>query len=206
LIGLGVFLKYPEPGRVKTRLAKDVGEIKATQLYRQMIQEVFEKTLNLLLPTEAQVYLFVDPFRPVADYEKEFQGFPIVEQSGADLGERMNSAFEVLLSKHPKAAIIGTDTVTISHKDILLCSNKLQSTNDLVLGPAMDGGYYLIGLKKVYPELFEDVNWSTDKVFDQTLLRAAKLNIHLLARRRDIDTLDDILAQVPVVTKPVPSI
>lgn len=194
MIGLGVFLKYPEPGRVKTRLAKDVGNEKATQLYRWMIQEVFKKTLKPLLPTEAKVYLFVDPFRPVADYETEFQGFPFVEQVGADLGERMKNAFEVLISKHPKAAIIGTDTVSMSHKDILQCSDKLQSTDDLVLGPAMDGGYYLIGLKKVYPELFEAIEWSSPKVLGQTKNRAGELGLtsYFLSKRRDLDTLADI--------------
>ncbi len=191
MTGVGVFVKFPEPGKVKTRLAESVGAEKACTLYTKMIDHVLDKTLR---PSPYPYTFFCDPFRPEQDYRRFFsQGdYAIEMQEGKDLGERLLQASKRLLSRYSYALIIGTDCLDITPAILEEASMGLLSGRDLILGPAQDGGYYLIGVNRVRPELFSGIEWSSSRVFDQTMNKAKGLNTHFLPMLSDIDTLDDL--------------
>ena len=193
MTGLGVFLKFPEPGKVKTRLAQDVGPHQAAALYEKMLHHVIR---NAIVPTHLSTTLFCDPSRDEASYREYFSdlALPIEMQEGRDLGERLVAAFRSLLEKHGRAIIVGTDCLDITPALLEQAAEKLDH-EDVVLGPALDGGYYLIGLAKPCEALFDGIAWSTKEVLSQTLQRAKGLSVHLLPRLSDIDTLEDLKAR-----------
>src|SRR5262249_46189114 len=140
------------------------------------------------------VVLCCDPFRPKLDYEKLFPGYTILMQAGEDLGEGLKkSTYALLLSPSP-VITIGTHCVALEPRHPNETAEKLASGFDLVLGPALDGGYYLIGMRKLYPEIFKDIAWSTDSVLRETRERAdrLKLKVHELEPLADIDTESDL--------------
>jgi len=192
MTGLGVFLKYPEPGKVKTRLAQDVGPHQAAALYAKMLRHVLEQISHVPFHT----VLFCDPQTDEATYRDYFlKESPVLEmQRGEDLGERLANAFESLLKHHSNAIIIGTDCLDITPVLLSQAAEKLDH-EDLVLGPALDGGYYLVGLTRSRPELFQAIAWSTKNVLSQTLSKAKALRVHLMPRLGDIDTLEDLKAR-----------
>ncbi len=181
-----IFAKYPEAGRVKTRLAQRVGVAKATALYRDMVETVVRQTA-----TDNGGYqrvLYYDP----PEREREFKSWLKLEylkpQYGADLGERLFHAVSESLEQASRAIVIGSDCVDID-RELIEAAFVALDDNDLVLGPAEDGGYYLLGCKQVRRELFDDIDWSTEQVLAQTLARVARLgwSHHLLPVRADID-------------------
>lgn len=184
-----VFAKYPEPGRVKTRLAQSVGAERATELYRTMAETVVEQ----VLPTDHDydMTLCFDP----PEREKDFrQWLPHImnwiPQTDGDLGQRLRSAFSDAFAQGRQRVIaIGTDCIHID-PPLLRHAFKGLTDHDVVIGPASDGGYYLIGLKADRPQLFEDISWSTEVVFQETIERAKSvgLSIKTLAVLSDIDT------------------
>ncbi len=191
-----IFLKYPEAGKVKTRLAKDVGALRAAEIYSEMSKEIIE---NLLDAGSYRTIIFYDP----PEKENEIRNWlgdkqcPITPQAGETLGDKMADAFaQVFSSGSDKAVIIGTDCVDVSSKTITQAISSLNNV-DVVLGPAEDGGYYLLGLNSHMPEIFREIEWSTDRVLNQTLerIKEKKLNYELLKTLKDIDTLDDLNAQ-----------
>jgi rSAM/selenodomain-associated transferase 1 len=105
----------------------------------------------------------------------------------------MSTAFEKLFKNHQSVVLIGCDLPDLTSALIAKAFDALQN-NDLVIGPSCDGGYYLIGLNKSTPDLFEEISWSTEKVLKQTLERAERLllKVQLLDQLRDIDTLEDL--------------
>ncbi len=180
-----VFLKNPEPGKVKTRLAKDLGDEKALLVYQKLIAH----TLDEVSKTKGEVFLFYDRAFP----ENQLFGVNYRLQEGSDLGEKMLRAFEeVFQDGVTKAVIIGSDCPEISSEIIHEAFQKL-NPSDAVIGPALDGGYYLLGLKKPHKELFLDKTWSIDSVFDRTLsdLKKLKWSYSLLPTLSDLDTIDD---------------
>lgn len=182
-----IFAKYPEPGRVKTRLARTIGTVKAADRYREMIETVMQKTQTQ--NSEYHRTLYFDPPERQNDFAKWFPSLGIRPQCDGDLGQRMSVAFqESLANGSDRAVLIGTDCIEIDQS--LLCDafQRLE-TADLVLGPAKDGGYYLIGMKKIHPSLFEGVPWSTDKVLRQTFEKAneSNLKVKLLKTLSDLD-------------------
>jgi len=115
-------------------------------------------------------------------------------QKGKDLGEKMQNAFQTVFNNGvSKTLIIGTDLPEIS-SEIINRSFELLNNNDIVIGPATDGGYYLLGMKNVYKELFTNLPWSTDKLFENTIDIINKLNLSIsyLPRLSDIDTEEDL--------------
>lgn len=194
-----IFAKYPEPGRVKTRLARTVGGVEAARRYRGMIETVMRKT-DPLPPTpshqgrgEREIEylrtLCFDPPERETDFRKWFPLLKMRPQCGGDLGKRMIAAFqESLANGSGRAVLIGTDCVGIDQS--LLCNafDRLERA-DLVLGPAKDGGYYLIGMKAVHPSLLEGIPWSTEKVLEETLEKAgrSRLKVELLKTLSDLD-------------------
>jgi len=188
-----IFVKYPEPGKVKTRLARDIGKEKAAKIYRAIAEIVIN---HVSRSSEHKTTIFFDPPERGTDIEKwlENNRCELFPQEGNSLGEKMTNAFAKAFSLGAeKAVIIGTDCVEISDEIVSQAFNALQ-TVDVVLGPAEDGGYYLLGLKKLVPEIFDGIKWSTDLVLDQTLERVREkgLGFRLLKTLRDIDTVSDL--------------
>jgi rSAM/selenodomain-associated transferase 1 len=177
-----VFIRNPELGKVKTRLAKKLGDEKALQIYIALFQhtrqEVLEVEAGRLLFYSEKVALNDD--WPAEHFEKYLQ-------HDGGLGERMHYAFERALQTHDQAIIVGSDIAGLKAAIINRAFEVLQH-HDYVIGPAMDGGYYLLGMKKPSPELFLDMEWSTPEVFQQTISRIEQHGGSWQA----VDTLSDI--------------
>ncbi len=182
---LCMFVKYPEQGKVKTRLAQDIGEEKALEIYKRLLRILIPEHDNRAY----QFYMSVTPEDKARKFKKLYPAGTVIKQQGDDLGEKITHALQRLLADHGKVIIIGSDCPNITHEDIKQALQALDN-NDVVIGPAEDGGYYLIGMKK-YHTLFNDIDWSTEKVLDQTLKKASDLNVKLLDEKRDIDTKED---------------
>jgi len=196
-----VFLKYPEPGRVKTRLAADIGAGKAAGIYSRLALRQLDEAVTA---SDAPPYVFFDP--PERDAEVEqwlapFEGrVALAAQMEGDLGRRMHAAFRRIFSRNltQKVVIIGTDCPGLDAAGIARAFDELDA-NDLVLGPAADGGYYLLGMRRLLPWVFEGIPWSTDGVLKATLAAAAAngATVGLLDELRDVDTLADLRALLP---------
>lgn len=183
---LAIFLKNQRLGAVKTRLAAAIGDQKALQIYSRLVV----LTLKAAKEVSASRHLF---YSDTLEAEpKDLKTEPHI-QIGSGLGERMNNAFNQLLDNYGKVVLIGSDLPEISAELIEEAFEKLD-TNDLVIGPAEDGGYYLIALKAPQPTLFSDIEYSKAEVFEQTLARAEaeKLKVASLKKLRDVDTLADL--------------
>lgn len=189
---LFIFAKEPEKGRVKTRLAGYLGEEASLVLYKAFIQDTIdivrrvqaeEKVLAYEAGSDEPVYL-----------RERAEGFNFYHQNGKDLGERMGNAFRYARDRgFGRTVIIGSDAPTLPAELIDEAFRKLRS-NDLVLGPSRDGGYYLIGARGWCPALFDNVVWSSDHVLGTTVYNAEKANhkVQLLDPWYDIDTPDDL--------------
>jgi rSAM/selenodomain-associated transferase 1 len=181
-----VFQKNAILGKVKTRLASGMGEPRALEIYRHLIQS----TYSVLEDVAAPVWTYFSDFIPETvntSIEKSFV------QDGQDLGERMAHAFaRSFESGMDKVVLIGTDCPTLQSHHLHEAFEAL-THSDLVLGPATDGGYYLIGMKRRADYLFEGITWSTAEVLSQTLALATAhgLNSILLDELSDIDTQED---------------
>lgn len=183
-----VFARPPVYGQVKTRLAASLGDDRALAVYQQLLMHTFQ----LLEKWPGKRYLFhaaeeiPSPYWPDIDLTHRLQ-------SGKDLGQRMQMAFEEVLAEHSQALIIGTDCPGLQVFHLQEAARQL-ARYDLVLGPAADGGYYLLGLKQSAPSLFTGMPWSTDRVAALTLNRAEALNwrCHELPVLRDVDTEQDL--------------
>ena len=188
-----IFLKYPEPGKVKTRLAQYIGKEKAAHIYSVMAETIIH---HVSKSREHKTIIFFDPPERKSDVENWLPNndCKFLPQEGNSLGERMANAFSKAFSLGAeKAVIIGTDCIDISNDLISQAFVELDRT-DVILGPAEDGGYYLLGLKKLIPEIFNNIDWSTDRVLNQTLktLREKGLRFQLLQTLKDIDTANDL--------------
>lgn len=190
-----IFAKFPEAGEVKTRLAASIGSEKAAEFYRISSEEVFAQCLNL--PDDYNLYLFFNDDR---NYEKISKWvdkrFILEPQIGNGLGEKMKNSFMKCFTLGiEKSLIIGTDAPQITAEIIETAFNYLDDY-DVVLGPSLDGGYYLLGMRTFYPFLFDGIKWSSDEVLPSTLniLSREKIRYNLLPLLRDVDTIDDLYA------------
>lgn len=181
-----VFQKNAILGKVKTRLASGMGELRALEIYRHLIKS----TYSVLEDVSAPVWTYYSDFIP------ETVNPPIAKsfvQEGHDLGERMANAFaRSFESGMEKVVLIGTDCPSLQSQHLNQAFEALIHS-DLVLGPATDGGYYLIGMKRKADYLFEGISWSTAEVLSQTLAVASAngLDFTLLDELSDIDTQED---------------
>jgi len=194
----GIFIKYPEPGKVKTRLAKDIGKEKAAHIYRRIVELIMANTIPAHGAYDRIV--FYDPAERHEDFTSWLPGERFLLQQGNDVGQRMDSAIRSLLGMGAeKAVLTGADIPALSQGIIDAAFQELDRS-DIVIGPARDGGYYLIGMKSPYPDLFQDVRWSTGKVLEDTLMKLQKLRLRftLVERLSDLDTRED-LQHVPDV-------
>ena len=182
-----IFTKNPVAGKVKTRLAKDLGDKKALKIYKFLLDHSVAFTTPV--KAEKQVY-YSDSVNPDDIWDNDV--FLKNRQSGNDLGERMYNAFNDGFEKdYKQIIIIGSDMYDIDSEVIESAFRELKS-HDYVIGPAADGGYYLLGMKNLNSELFKNKNWGTSSVLEDTLKDLEDKNVKLLETRNDVDVLDDI--------------
>ena len=186
---LVIFLKAPRLGTVKTRLAASLGHAAALSAYKKITERLFK---NLRRLPGVQIRFSPDDAEPEVR-EWLGNGFDFQPQGSGDLGERLYRAFEETFSAgNERVVVIGSDCPYVTKNDVRAAFDCLE-THDAVLGPANDGGYWLIGLRARQPALFKNIKWSTESVLKETLSRAGKtkLNVHLLRTLDDIDTAED---------------
>jgi rSAM/selenodomain-associated transferase 1 len=183
-----IFVRKPELGKVKTRLAAEIGEEEALKVYVKLL----EHTRQIASRTEVGHFVF-EAGESSGDFWKHFAR---QEQQGADLGTRMKNAFTLVFEKgYEKAVIIGSDCLELT-SDCLNRAFLFLDDADVVVGPANDGGYYLLGMKKLYVELFEGKQWSTEHVFAATIRNIEQLGLtyKLLKVLNDVDEKKDVPA------------
>jgi rSAM/selenodomain-associated transferase 1 len=196
---LVVFVKEPRPGAVKTRLAAAVGPEAAAHLYRVLAELALEATTPG--PREYERLVFFDPPEALEALRAWLPGVRLAPQSRGDLGARLVDAFARAFARGAqRVAVVGTDAPGVTRQTVTGALAGLDAA-DVVLGPAEDGGYYLIALREPRPELFQGIDWSTAAVLQQTRSRAtsARLSVLELEPLRDLDTLDDLRAEWPAV-------
>ena len=185
-----IFTKNPEAGKVKTRLAAKIGNAKAFSIYKQLIE--YTVSITNYLPVDKFIFFSNDLEQKDLWNDKHF--FKQV-QCGQDLGERMNNAFAFAFEmKYDMAVIIGTDCPELN-AGIIMNAFAYLNTYDVVIGPAEDGGYYLLGMNQLYSQLFKNISWSTQSVFEETLSICKKNNISysLLPVLLGVDEEKDLL-------------
>ncbi|UPL50640.1 TIGR04282 family arsenosugar biosynthesis glycosyltransferase [Hymenobacter sublimis] len=187
-----VFARLPEMGRVKTRLAADIGAELALSIYRQLLAH----TRAVVAPLPVHKTVWLAEAGPAADLTDEWPGYEQLAQPPGDLGEKMQAAFAHDFDRQAAAVvIIGTDCPGLTTAHLTNAFEALR-THDVVLGPATDGGYYLLGMKQLWPSLFTGKSWSTDTVCSATVADAQQLGLRLqlLSELSDIDTGADLRA------------
>lgn len=182
-----IFIKNPEKGKAKTRLAQGVGEERALQIYQALLGH----TRKVAQGVKAKRLLFYSSFIDEQD-EWTADDFEKRLQEGDDLGERMQLAFAEGFRKGGPVVIIGSDCAQLTSELVEEAIDHLQR-HDFVIGPAEDGGYYLLGMRTFMPAVFEGINWSTAEVFSTTLQRLGAHNwsYELLPVLSDIDFEED---------------
>lgn len=188
-----VVAKEPVPGRTKTRLCPPLSPDAAADLYRCLLLD----TLGLMQRLEGADHSLAYTPASARDYFARMSpnGFRLVAQRGADLGERLSNALEQHFELgYRRVVIMNSDGPTLP----LACLQEAFSgldRADITLGPGHDGGYYLIGMKRLHPELFQGIDWSTEQVIPQTLAvcRRLKLSVHRLAEWYDVDVAADLV-------------
>ncbi len=188
-----IFLRAPEKGTVKTRLATSLDHETVLDLYKGFVID----TLAAAAPV-SDITLYCWPPEKKTMVSDWLQNYPVRPQSGGDIGEKMSNAFQEMFdSGIHKAILIGTDIPDVT-TEILSQAFSMLDNNDLVLAPAQDGGYYLIGFNSqtFSPVVFEDINWSTPTVLQETLAIVNQNNYrcYLLPELNDIDTVADLKA------------
>jgi hypothetical protein len=193
--GVILFLKLPEKGKVKTRLSESTSEKFAIDFYKLCVSEIL-KYLNLLNKSEFDIYVFFENDKNKRKI-MEWLGshYNLITQRGDYLGERMLNSFRYIFSKgYGRAVIIGSDIPDLSNETIEQAA-ALLNEHDVIISPSTDGGYVLLGLKKIAPELFENISWSTGEVLQQTIdkIKNAGLSYKLTNPLSDIDDKNDLL-------------
>ncbi len=199
--GLIIFAKFPQEGKVKTRLAEGIGNKMATQVYKLCAENLFDQAANISI---TNTFLFFDP-SSTKEKMKEWIKFDFAyhPQNNSDLGKRMAEAFKTLFDNGvKKAVIVGTD-VPDMNKKIIEQAFDLLDKYDLVISPSPDGGYNLLGMKKLHLSLFENIKWSSSSVLNRTIEEANKQNltIKLLDKLIDIDTEKELLEWLAISNK-----
>jgi rSAM/selenodomain-associated transferase 1 len=184
-----IFIKNPEPGKVKTRLAATVGPQKAYQIYLKLLS----LTIDAASQADADRQVWYSSYIDSEDFISE-STFVKKAQSGEDLGARMLYAFESGFNEgYKNIVIIGSDCPGVNPALLEQAFSELRE-HDLVIGPSADGGYYLLGMKNLYKTLFGEIDWSTERVLEQTLEKANSLSLSVtcLPELNDIDTVEDL--------------
>lgn len=191
--GVLLFLKAPERGGVKTRLACAIGPEAALEIYRNFVLD----TLSMLKKAGRPTIICYTPEKAKKAVAQWLSGHdPFWPQTGTDLGERMAAAFARAFSEnYGRVLLMGTDIPGLPASVIQEAFDAL-TRHPAVIGPALDGGYYMIGFTKsgFSPAYFQGIDWSTPRVFAQTIgrMRLNGVSCHILPQRRDIDDWEDL--------------
>lgn len=182
-----IFAKNPVKGRVKTRLAKEIGDKAALDIYEFLLNHTCKVTKNLQID---KVIYYAENLPQKDIFDPEI--FSKQLQFGKDLGEKMENAFKDAFAKNYKRIIIiGTDLLDISQQELEDAFFYLKE-KEVVIGPARDGGYYLLGMKSLNSKVFKNKAWSTASVLNSTLEDFKNKDVKLLKTLNDIDVLSDI--------------
>lgn len=184
-----IFVRHPEPGKVKTRLAATIGDENAVKVYHLLLKHTFDLIKNSSLP----VYVY---YADMVMQDDLWRGNNIIKrcQATGDLGEKMAHAFQdVFADGYSKVVIIGSDCYELNRQMVYDCLEILE-TKEIVIGPAKDGGYYLLGMRSPFKNLFQGIAWSTGAVFKETVRQVQRNNysVHILPVLTDVDTEEDI--------------
>lgn len=188
-----IFLKLPVAGNVKTRLGVTIGMEKAAEIYKSLA----ETTIKACKSDDFDTIFCIEPYSELENFKKWLgQDGRFISQRGNDLGERMFNCFsDVFAMGYDKCALIGSDIVGLN-KEILSHAFAELDKNDCVIGPATDGGYYMIAFNKGKCEksLFKNMEWSTDKVYNTTISRLTDCGTAYASTMilPDIDTEEDL--------------
>jgi rSAM/selenodomain-associated transferase 1 len=184
-----IFVRHPELGKVKTRLAKVIGDHKALYVYNLLLAH----TRQITIPLNCRKFIYYTD--QVIEHDIwTFPGYTKRQQFGEDLGARMSNAFKELFDQgFKRVMIIGSDCYQLQTTALEQAVNAL-ADNDVVIGPTFDGGYYLLGANRYVPELFTDKAWSTDQVTNQTIATVTRLALTygLLQKLHDVDEATDL--------------
>jgi uncharacterized protein len=184
-----IFVRNPEKGKVKTRLAATVGDNAALHVYQKLLKH----TLDVSGETNADKFIFYTGAVCADDIWNRERYYKLVQADG-NLGEKMKAAFsEVLTRGYSQVVIIGSDCPQLTSTHLQTAFNDLH-THDVVIGPALDGGYYLLGMKRLHTTLFQNKAWSTGTVFEDTLhaIRESALSVGTLETLADVDVETDL--------------
>lgn len=188
-----VFARRPRPGRVKRRLARSVGRRHATALYARTLAHTLAEVERL--PGVRRILMPAAPCDlPWFRARLARRGWLVRPQAAGDLGRRMHCALAASLRQGRAAVLIGSDVMDLRAEDLWSARRHLATDTTLVLGPAADGGYWLIGLSTAAPELFAAMPWGRPEVFATTTATAARrgLDVGLLTLRHDLDHARDL--------------
>jgi rSAM/selenodomain-associated transferase 1 len=182
-----VFTRNPELGKCKTRLAATIGDKSALDVYRFLL----DHTVKITSPLSADVYVYYsEKIREIDIWDTSI--FRKKQQQGLDLGAKMQHAFtEVFGMGYQKAIIIGSDMYDINTQDLEDAFLTLEH-NNFVVGPAQDGGYYLLGMKQLKTSLFKNKKWGTTTVLSDTLQNLTLEKVSILPEKNDVDYFEDI--------------
>ena len=184
--------KAPDPGQVKTRLIPLLGEDAAAALYSQLLHDCLGMcTAAALSPVD--IWCSPSSDHPFFQQCKDRYRATLHTQQPGDLGQRMSQAIRTTLEAADCVVVIGADCPTLCPADLVAAFDALNSGTDVVIGPAEDGGYYLIGMRHHHASLFTDIPWSTPAVLPITeeRIRRQNLRLHRLPLRKDLDTPED---------------
>ena len=182
-----IFMRNPKLGKVKTRLAKSIGDKNALEIYKLLLNHTQKVTVNLTC--DKAVYYSIKIRNNDIWDENIYQKY---KQKGEDLGIKMHNAFEDSFKKgYEKVIIIGSDLYDLQEHHINKAFKSLDN-NDVVIGPAEDGGYYLLGMKQLHNNVFKNKKWGTKTVKENTLEDLKQNSIYILEELNDIDVYDDL--------------
>lgn len=187
-----IFAKEPVAGKVKTRMHPDLSLEEAAKLYDCMLNDLYNK-LHDLKNTDVIIY-----FAPIGSREYfqklNYSNKLLMPQSKGDLGEKLANSFaETFRKGYKRILVIGSDCLTLTKNEIYDYFDSLL-INDALIGPTADGGYYILGLNNFHRQAFENVNWSTESVFKDTIKKFKELNLKYFVSKSnyDIDTIYDL--------------
>jgi rSAM/selenodomain-associated transferase 1 len=193
----GLFAKYWQPGRVKTRLASTVGDVAAAAVYRELLKFLVDQ---LAAVGDHRTIVFTPANRQAEFLRLRSSGWDLTAQAAGDLGERMKSFCQHRMIDRqlgnrgePKVVVIGSDCPTVDSKTV---ENAFELLDDrpVVLGPCVDGGYFLLGIRGDDLDLYSGIDWSTDRVLRQTIekLESRRIEYSLLPEMEDIDDRESL--------------
>jgi len=191
---LALMLRAPQIGKIKTRLATKLGEKNTLQLYKYMVEDIYEQ----IAYTQADLILSVEPADQIMLVKNWLQPAHAQEQIQGDLGEKMHHCIDILLTKGwANVIVIGSDIPSLSKKILNQAIEMLEDNCvDTIIGPAGDGGYYLIGFNQqsYNKSIFESIDWGSPNVYNQTMTKLDGLanQTGILPTLNDIDTFEDL--------------